>query len=164
MKFVGFVLAIVFCSCTLQSNTSDGNRYASEVNYSKEKVMKSDKEWKAELTEQEYHVTREKGTEHAFSGAFDGHHEEGTYICTCCKSPLFESDTKFNSGSGWPSFFKPVEDRVGEITDSSHGMSRTEVVCQRCEAHLGHVFNDGPKSTGLRYCINSVSLKFVKKE
>lgn len=117
----------------------------------------------SKLTPEEYRVTQEKGTEPAFSGAFHDHHEEGMYNCVVCGEPLFSSDTKFDSGTGWPSFYQPVkEENVKEEQDMSHGMARTEVVCQHCGAHLGHVFPDGPNPTGQRYCINSCSLKFEK--
>jgi peptide-methionine (R)-S-oxide reductase len=125
------------------------------------RIEKTDAEWRAKLTGQQYHVCREKGTEPAFTGQYHAFKERGVYRCSCCGEPLFNSDEKFDSGTGWPSFWRPANpDAVAEETDASHGMRRTEVVCQGCGAHLGHVFPDGPRPTGLRYCINSVSLAF----
>ena len=125
------------------------------------KIVKSDQEWREQLTEEQYDITRQKGTEHAFTGKYYDLKEEGTYLCVCCGVELFGSDTKYDSGSGWPSFYAPVDDApLHTEVDRRLGMRRMEVACDRCGAHLGHVFKDGPQPTGLRYCINSASLDF----
>jgi peptide-methionine (R)-S-oxide reductase len=126
------------------------------------KIVKTDAEWRKLLTEDQYHVLREKGTERAFTGAYWNNHEKGVYLCGGCGQELFSSETKFESGTGWPSFYAPVtKENVAVNVDRSYGMVREEVVCSRCGGHLGHVFDDGPRPTGLRYCMNSISLKFV---
>ena len=125
-----------------------------------EKITKTESEWREELSSDVYHVCREHGTEAPFSGEYNSFYESGVYRCVCCGTPLFKSDAKFDSGTGWPSFFEPFADAITEYEDDTFGMRRVEVRCARCDAHLGHIFPDSPHPTGLRYCINSISLSF----
>jgi len=156
MKFTSLLLLITLMACGQQKKEHTTNSSFS--------IKKTEAEWRKQLTPEEYNVLREKGTERAFTGKYWDNHEEGTYFCAACNQELFSSETKFESGSGWPSFYQPLrEDVVTVGTDTSFGMVRDEVVCSRCGGHLGHVFDDGPKPTGLRYCMNSVSMKFQKK-
>lgn len=130
-----------------------------------EKVKKTEEEWRKQLTPEQYHVARQKGTEPAFTGKYWDNHEDGTYRCVCCGEELFDSATKFESGTGWPSFSAPLDPtKVRTETDTSYGMRRVEALCAQCDAHLGHVFPDGPRPTGTRFCMNSASLDFKKKE
>ena len=130
-----------------------------------EKLKKADAEWREQLTAEEYRIARQKGTERAFTGKYWDEKTAGTYVCVCCGQELYESDTKFDSGTGWPSFWAPVaENAVESISDRSLGMERVEVRCNRCGAHLGHIFDDGPTPTGMRHCVNSASLKLVKHD
>jgi methionine-R-sulfoxide reductase len=130
-----------------------------------QRIVKSDDDWKKQLSADQYKIARAKGTERPFCGNLLDNHEKGVYACVCCGLPLFSSDSKFNSGTGWPSFFQPVaKENVIEHADHAYGMERVEILCARCDCHLGHVFEDGPKPTGLRYCVNSESLKFTKSD
>jgi peptide-methionine (R)-S-oxide reductase len=151
-----------FFNCNKKENPT--NPQVKEAKQMSDKVEKTDKEWEEILSKEAFYVLRKKGTERAFTGKFHDHHEKGVYICAACGAELFSSSTKFESGTGWPSFYEPVKkESVGEEKDRSFFMVRTEVHCARCGGHLGHVFEDGPKPTGLRYCINSVSLDFKKE-
>lgn len=174
MKYFSVLLVLLACNATQKPTPEQHNASVSVTsdtivppqydNGKLVKITKTDAEWKAQLTDLEYTVLRNEGTERAFSGDLWNNHEKGTYICAGCGLPLFSSETKFESGTGWPSFYQPLKpEYVAEIEDRSYGMTRVEVECARCGGHLGHVFDDGPKPTGLRYCMNSVSMNFVKE-
>ncbi len=156
------VFATIFFVGIAYAKTNSHDQATSKVQH-KYSVVKTDKEWQKILSPSAYHILREKGTEMAFSGKYADNHEKGTYYCTACKNELFSSEAKFESGTGWPSFYQPIsKGKVLNIVDSTYGMTRTEVVCARCGGHLGHVFDDGPKPTGLRYCMNSDAMNFIK--
>ncbi len=161
MKNLFLILTVSFSSVAC-SQQQEGNKSSFSPS---DKIKKSESEWKAQLTDDEYSVLRKNGTERAFTSDLLNNKKEGLYICKACSLPLFNSDTKFKSGTGWPSFYESINKiNVVEKDDQSYGMVRTEVLCARCNGHLGHLFTDGPNPTGLRYCINGVSLKFQEKE
>lgn len=170
LSFLGVAMLVASCSADTQTNAAPAPATTNAISSTTEtkmsdKVTKTDEEWKKELTPEQYQVLRQKGTERAFTGQYWNTKDKGTYKCAGCGATLFVSDTKFDSGCGWPSFYAPSgTNNITEARDITHGMVRTEVMCSKCGGHLGHVFDDGPQPTGLRYCINSASIKFDPKK
>ena len=158
------IASIIFNNISSQVPYEDEKELNSTNNDESKKVKRSDSEWRRMLSSAEYHILREKGTERAFTGEYDGHFENGMYLCSGCGNKIFDSETKYRSGCGWPAFYEALPESVEEHEDNSFGMRRIEITCSKCDGHLGHVFSDGPQPTGLRYCINSVSMDFKPDE